>query len=210
MIPREGVLLVTLLSLAAPGHGQSHDHGPASVSGSAADEIASLALNLDNVVKVCSGITVRVAAGSSELGKAEKQAASDGLLTWLGSPPAELKAQTQAKYGPARFGRWFDPHASIWIIAYETTPTCRILVGGSAWTPSVRPALYAKMQDDAFWKMDGPEQPFQTDAVRAAFHADLPDGVPLLPMVTIVAPVKSVDGAMQLSIGVHIVKKEEK
>lgn len=179
-----------------------------SVLGSADEEIRSLAVNLDNAIKLCTETAVRAAAGIKEAGKAERTAIDNGWLTWVGDPPKQLVEHARGR--PARFGRWLDPHAVIYVIAYDAAPTCRILVGGSPWANVVRPALYAKIQDDNFWKSDGPEQPFEGDSVRTTFHADVSEKAKVRPVISVAAPVKPQEGGTQLSIGVHLVAEGKK
>lgn len=179
-----------------------------STLGSADEEIRSLAMNLDSAIKVCSEEMLRAATGQKAIGKAEKTALDNGLLAWINDPSKRLVELAKGK--PARFGQWFDPHAKIIVIAYETTPTCRILVGDSPSASAVRPTLYAKIQDDNFWKSDGPEQPFEAESVRATFHANVPGKAKVQPMISIAAPVSPAAGQTQLSIGVHLVVEGKK
>ncbi|WEK44557.1 MAG: hypothetical protein P0Y64_07155 [Candidatus Sphingomonas colombiensis] len=179
-----------------------------SALGSADEEIRSLAINLDNAIKLCSAEIVRASTGEKVISKAENAALDKGMLTWMVDPPKQLVEMARDR--PARFGRWADPHASIFVIAHETSPTCRILVGESPWTAAVRPVLYAKIQDDNFWKSDGPEQPFAAESVRATFHANVSKEAKVQPMISIVAPTSSKEGGIQLSIGVHLVAEGEK
>ena len=209
MILAASVVLAASALLTVQDTRAPHAHPDASsVYGSAEEEVRSLALNLDHAIKVCSEESVRAAARRKDVGRAEKRAVDSGLLSWFADPPAALVAH--AKGRPARYGRWADPHATVFMIAYDVDPTCRILVGGSPWTGRVRPALYAKIQDDHFWQSDGPEQPFDGDSVRATFHADLPASVNSRPVISISAPASPREGATQLSIGVHMLNKEEK
>ena len=208
-MPLAAAVLLASRLLAPQDAAAPHEYsGAPSVSGSAEMEVASLAVNIDNAIKVCSEESARAAAGRSEIGKIEKRAVDAGLLKWIGNPSAPLVAQ--AKGRPARFGQWFDPHATIWMIAYDSYPSCRILVAGSPWTMHVRPALYAKIQDDNFWTLGEAEQPFDQGLVRASFHAQLPPTVNIRPQLSVVAPVSPSGGAIQLSVGVHMVSKEIK
>lgn len=194
-------ILLALQGAAAPGHVDAP-----SFLGSPEEEIASLASNLDAAIKVCTEESARAAARRTESGKVEKRATDAGMLTWTAEPPQELVEQARGR--PARFGRWLDPHATIWMIAYDSYPSCRILVGGSPWAAQVRPTLYAKIMDDNFWKVDEAEKALEGGIVRATFYADLPANQAVRPMISVVAPTTSVEGALQLSIGVHVVNKE--
>lgn len=194
-------ILLALQGAAAPAHVDAP-----SFLGSPEEEIASLASNLDAAIKVCSEESARAAAHRTEIGKVEKRAINAGMLTWISEPSQDLVEQARGR--PARFGRWLDPHARIWMIAYDSYPSCRILVGGSPWTAQVRPILYSKITDDNFWKVDEAEKSLEGDMVRATFYADLPANQAVRPIISIVAPKTSVEGALQLSIGVHVVNKE--
>jgi hypothetical protein len=200
-----GLLVVTVGAAA-----QTHKHDAPSVFGSAEDEVRSLAINVDSAIKLCTGLSGMVAAGRADISGAERRSTQAGIFSWIADPSAELKAQAVARRGSARFGRWFDPHASIWIIAYEKVPSCEILVGGSPWTSQVRPVLYAKIQDDNFWKAEGPEQQVAGKVLRAVFAADVPQMKNVRPLITVTAPIKATEGGTQLAIGVHVVNKEGK
>ena len=202
-----------VLAFCSQAHAQSNaPHHDASVSGSKEAEIESLAINLDGLVKVCSAMAVRGLSDDKSIRRPEKFATDNGFLTFFDQVPAELMAAANPRNGPARFAQWFDPHATIYIVAYENKPQCRALVSRSEWTNEIRPALFKLIQIDNFWKLseidtkiDTPNGPF----LRSVFLSEASPTVQ--PMVSITANSSaSVDGPTQLTIAVSMISKGEK
>ena len=187
-----------------------HDH--ASISGSKEAEIDSLAINLDGLVKVCSAMAIRALSDDKSVRRPEKFATDSGFLKFFDQVPAELIAVANPQYGPARFAQWFDPHATIYIVAYESRPQCRALVSRSEWATEIRPALFRLIQIDNFWKpseidtkIDTPNGSF----LRSVFLSEA--GPTVQPMVSITANSSaSNDGQTQLTISVSMISKGEK
>ncbi|MFN5128477.1 MAG: hypothetical protein ACK519_11775 [Sphingomonadaceae bacterium] len=187
-------------------------HTHASISYSKDSEIESLATNLDNVVKVCSAMSVRGLSDDKSIRRPEKFATDKGILRFLDPVPTELMAIAEPKFGTARFAQWFDPHATIYIIAYDNKPLCRALVSRSEWAGEVRPSLFKLIQIDNFWKSS--EIDTKVDApngqlLRSVFLST--PGQTVQPMVAVTAnEAVTDDGEIQLTITVAMASKGEK
>ena len=187
------------------------DREPAAIVGSRESEISSLAQNLDNVVKLCGELAVRVAVADTAAGRVETTSAARGLLKFTATPPAALAAAANAKYGAARFGQWFDPHATIWIIGYEKTPTCRILVTDSEWAADAVPELEKLVQVGNFWMPRESAEALPPGLVRSVFAAESAARGGVVPWLTITSfPGANASGKVQLTLSVSLVRETEK
>ena len=183
-----------------------HDHA------SREAELESLAQNLDGVVKVCSAMAVRGGSSDKSIRRPEQFATDRGMLTFLETVPAELEQARTPAFGPARFGRWLDPHATIYLLAYDNNPVCRALVFNSEFVNDVRPKLFNLIQLDNFWKsteIDSQVESTTGPLLRSVFLS--PPGVNVQPMVSVTANGGSVKaGQTQMTIAVSLVAKGEK
>ncbi|MEJ7925606.1 hypothetical protein WG908_02405 [Sphingobium sp. AN641] len=198
------------LALAAPASAQAPPPHIEDKSPAAKDrEIRSLAVNLDNVIKACSAISVRGGSADKSIRRPEQAAIDRGLLTYSTDIPPNIVAASNPRFGKFRFGKWFDPHAQILILAYETTPLCLVLVGQSQWVQEARPELYALIQNDNFWKPSKIDQlTSESDGsfLHTVFIADT--GNSSQPTISIMAntgPEK--DGNAQLTMTVSLISK---
>lgn len=190
----------------APGHRE-----PGAVVGSRESEISSLARNLDSVVKLCGELAVRAAMADTAAGRVETASVARGLLKFTATPPAALTTAANSKYGGARFGRWFDPHATIWIIGYEKAPTCRVLVTDSEWAADAVPELEKLVQVGNFWHPQASADPLPPGLVRSVFTADTAARGGVVPWLTITAfPGARAAGKVQLTLSVSLVSEAEK
>lgn len=203
-----GALIATPAICAEP---RNHDHDIKSFLGSPEQEISDLAQNIDNAIKLCGEETARAATKRTEPGKTEQLALQKGLLKFVDNPPAALRDMANSeKFGPARFARWLDPHAVIWMVINTEQPICRILVGASPWTRFIRPQLYKHIQSDNFWKIDEAEKPAGDKLLQTNFYADLPQQKNVRPMLVVSAPKEEVEGALQLNVSVSIIRIAER
>lgn len=150
------VLLAIGVLVSMPLYAQEpepHQHSGATLSREA--EIDSLATNLDNMIKACTSISVRGGTPSKAVLPQEQLALDKGILEYSDIIPPQLQSISKPELGSFKFGKWFDPHATILILAYDNSPLCRALVMDSKWIDDVRPKLYELVQSDNFWK---PEQ----------------------------------------------------
>ncbi len=190
----------------APGHPEPH-----AVTGPSAGEISSLAQNLDNIVKLCEELAVRAAMGDRAPGGRETASVARGLLKFTATPPAALAAAAKSSHGEARFGQWFDPHATIWIIGFEKAPTCRVLVTDSQWAAAAVPELEKRVQVGNFWKPRASADPLPPGLVRSVFTADSAARGGVVPWLTITsAPGASAPGKVQLTLSVSLVSEAKK
>ena len=208
---RGGVLALSLVlaggTAAAQAPGQPP---PAPVTGSRESEIASLAQNLDSTVKLCGELAVRAALAESKPGRLETASLARGLLKFAEIPPAALAAASP-KYGAARFGQWFDPHAAIWIIAYEKAPTCRVLVTDSEWGADAVPELEKLVQVGNFWKPRASDDPLPPGLARSVFVAEAARRGDVVPWLTITSsPGAKAPGKVQLTLSVSLMSEAKK
>ncbi|HYI40636.1 MAG TPA: hypothetical protein VE053_09985 [Allosphingosinicella sp.] len=184
---------------------------PAPVIGSQESEISSLARNLDNVVKLCGELAIRAAVGDTAYGRVETASVASGVLKFVANPPPGLAAAANPKYGAARFGQWFDPHAAIWIIGYEKTPVCRALVTHSKWAAKVVPELEKLVRVGDFWKPQASADPLPPGLVRSVFVAESARRDGVVPWLTITSlPSAEATGKVQLTLSVSLVRETEK
>jgi hypothetical protein len=134
-------------------------------------EVASLAKNLDDAVKVCSSMIVSTANKSASY-RPEQLARQNGRLHDIAVPDAGMLSLINPKFGPAKFANWLDPHAIIVMMNYRNTPYCRIFVEGAQWVNRIRPSLERLVQVGDFWRIEQFGQ--QTSAgERSVFKAKL-------------------------------------
>jgi hypothetical protein len=169
-------------------------------------EIASLAQNLDNAVKVCAEIALRSGMNKTEPGKSESLALKVGLLEYsepsddAGVPPPN------PKFGARKFGRWLDPHAHVTLVSYEA-PVCILYVSNSDWAQETRSELYDLLQVGNFYKPTGAEQS-PKGGTRRIFQAETPDEIRFLPTVTVDSFDAEDAKEPQLAVTVAMVSKE--
>lgn len=189
-----------------PGHRE-----PAAITGARDSEISSLAQNLDSIVKLCGELAVRAATADTAAGRIETATVAKGLVKFTASPPAALAAAANPKYGPARFGRWFDPHATIWILGYEKAPTCRVLVTDSEWAADAVPELERLVQVGNFWKPTASADPLPPGLVRSVFVAETGRREGVVPWLTITSfPGARAPGKSQLTLSVSLVNEAKR
>jgi hypothetical protein len=174
-------------------------------------EILSLAQNLDNIVKLCGELAVRAALADSQVGRLETASVARGLLKFTATPPPALAAAAKSTQGAARFGQWFDPHATIWIIGFEKAPTCRVVVTDSEWAAAAVPALEKLVQAGDFWKPHASADPLPPGLARSVFRADGAARDGIVPWLTITsAPGAKAPGKVQLILSVSLVSEAKK
>jgi hypothetical protein len=165
-----------LAILATAASGQAHEHGPGKAQ--ANFEVASLAKNLDDAIKVCSSIIVSTTNKAGPY-RPEQVVRQNGRMIDIANPDAGLSSFANPKYGPANFASWFDPHSVVVMMSYRDTPYCRVFVEGAAWVNEIRPELERLVLVDDFWRVEKLGE--QTPAgQRSVFKAQLPKGEAIL------------------------------
>jgi hypothetical protein len=127
------------------------DHGPDGSGWTSEREAVALGKNINAAIRACD----RQAVEPTSEARASQKTLEEQRIHFSDTAPGYISQLGGGKFGPARFHRWLDPHAEVWLVAYTMTPACRVIVLNSAFAQASRPELERLITSDSFWKKDG-------------------------------------------------------
>lgn len=113
-------------------------------------EARSLGLNIDAGIRACNN---QVVEETAEARATQRTLEGKGLRLADVAPPY-ITQLAGGKFGPARYHRWLDPHAEIWLVAYTATEACRVVVLNARYAQAARGELERLITADGFWQKD--------------------------------------------------------
>jgi hypothetical protein len=138
------------LFAASAATAQNADHAD-HVGWDMAREAKSLGFNVDAAIRACN---YQIVEPTSEARAAQRTLEGKGIR-FTDEAPAYISQLSGGRFGPARYHRWFDPHAEIWLVAYTSTEACRVVVLNARYAQASRPELERLITVDGFWAKDG-------------------------------------------------------
>lgn len=167
-------------------------HNPGEAVFDEAREVEALAANIDTAIKGCGMYLGKNNPNGDQTADPLKNAP----LVSRQQQPAELTVLASSLVGEARWYRWFDPHAEIWLAGSFSKPACRIAVSKSDYVGKIVPTLTKLVQVGNFWRpARDDENPFagtpstgEPGNHNLVFAADPIAGGRLRPLLMITTP----------------------
>lgn len=113
-------------------------------------EARSLGSNIDAAIRACN----HQLGEETPEGRASQRTLEAKGIRFTDDAPAYISRLAGGRFGPARYHRWLDPHAEIWVVAYTTTEACRVVVVNARYAQASRSELERLITADGFWRKD--------------------------------------------------------